>query len=183
MHQHEALELFREAECLVDQQTVKAAIDRMASCIHADLANRLPVVLSVMHGGMIVGGELLTRLHFPLEVGYVHASRYGFSTVGSELEWLSPAPAMVQGRTVLLVDDILDEGVTLLSIKQACLQLGATQVLTAVLLEKDHDRKACPGYHADYTGLVIPDRFVFGYGLDIEGLWRNAPGIYALKGM
>ena len=100
MHQHEALELFREAECLVDQQTVKAAIDRMASCIHADLANRFPVVLSVMHGGMIVGGELLTRLHFPLEVGYVHASRYGFSTVGSELEWLSPAPAMVQGTAI-----------------------------------------------------------------------------------
>lgn len=183
MDRIEALRLMQEAECLVDRQAVGLALDRMADAIRHDLSEKFPMVLTVMNGGMVVCGELLLRLQFPLEVGYLHATRYGFDMVGSELEWLSAVPNGVAGRTVLLVDDIFDEGVTLLAIRDACLTLGASEVRTAVLLEKEHDRKVCREYHADYTGLTVPDRFVFGYGLDVEGVWRNAPGIYAVKGM
>ena len=183
MDRLEALRMMQEAECLVDRQAVGQALDRMAAAICHDLSETFPMVLTVMNGGMVVCGELLLRLAFPLEVGYLHATRYGFDRVGSELEWLSAVPTGVAGRTVVLVDDIYDEGITLLAIREACLKLGATHVRTAVLLEKDHDRKVCHDYHPDYVGLTVADRFVFGYGLDVEGVWRNAPGIYAVTGM
>jgi hypoxanthine phosphoribosyltransferase len=183
MERAEALRILEEADCLADQQMVEAAINRMADEITVQIGKQNPLVLCVMNGGLIVCGQLLTKLAFPLEISYLHATRYGRETCGGELEWKAPMQSDVAGRTVLLVDDILDEGVTLLALAEECRTRGAREVCTAVLLDKVHDRKAAPGYRADFTGLEIPDRFVFGYGLDYDGVWRNAPGIYAVKGL
>lgn len=183
MERTEALRVLEEADCLADQRTVEAAIDRMAVDITTKIGKRNPLVLCVMNGGLIICGQLLTRLAFPLEVSYLHATRYGHETSGGDLEWKAPIQADLNGRTVLLVDDIFDEGVTLLTLADECIKRGAKQVLTAVLVDKQHDRKARPGYRADFIGLEIADRFVFGYGLDYDGVWRNAAGIYAVKGL
>jgi len=183
MERTEALRVLEEADCLADQETVEAAISRMATEITARIGKLNPLVLCVMNGGLIVCGQLLTRLAFPLEVSYLHATRYGREINGGDLEWKTTSHLDVAGRTVLLVDDILDEGVTLKALLEDCLKRGARNVFTAVLVDKQHDRKVYPDYRADFTGLEIPDRFVFGYGLDYDGVWRNAPGIYAVKGL
>jgi len=183
MERDEALRVLEEADCLLDQATVDAAISKMAVAITERIGKLKPLVFSVMNGGLIFCGQLLTRLPFPLEVGYLHATRYGRETTGGDLEWQAVPQVEMAGRTVLLVDDILDEGVTLKALVDECLARGARQVLTAVLVDKLHDRKVLPGYRADFTGLEIPDRFVFGYGLDYDGMWRNAAGIYAVKGL
>jgi hypoxanthine phosphoribosyltransferase len=183
MEYDQALKVLEEADCLADRATVEAALDRMADAITASIGKKNPMVFCVMNGGLIVTGQLLTRLAFPLELGYLHATRYGHQTSGGDLEWKALFQADVEDRTVLLVDDILDEGVTLKALADECMKRGAKKVLTAVLVNKQHERKVMPGYCADFTGLELPDRFVFGYGLDYEDMWRNAPGIYAVKGM
>jgi len=170
-----------ESDCLADGPTVDAAIDRMASAITARLANADPLVLTVMNGGLILTGRLLHRLDFPLELSYLHATRYGLSCQGGEIEWHMPPNVNVEGRTVLIVDDILDVGHTLFAIIEHLLGQGASEVLTAVLIDKQHDRKARPGFKADFTGLELPDRFLFGSGMDYRGYWRNAAGIHAVK--
>lgn len=170
-----------EADCLYTQQQVEAAMDEMAGAITQALKNSNPIVYGVMNGGLIIVGQLLTRLNFPMEVGYLHATRYRNKLSGSELFWKARAEHSLVGRTVLIIDDILDEGHTLDAIMEYCRDAGAEQVLTAVLLDKIHDRKAYPNMRADFTGLNVVDRYVFGYGLDYKGYWRNAAGIYALK--
>jgi hypoxanthine phosphoribosyltransferase len=183
MNIQEANTVVADADLLVTEAEVGAAISRMAQEITATLKEANPVVVSVMNGGLIFAGQLLTKLVFPLEVDYVHASRYGHGTSGSGLNWIVRPQVALQGRTVLLLDDILDEGVTLAAIADYCRQQGATAVLMAVLVEKLHLRKVTPGMRADFTGIEVGDRFLFGYGLDYKGYWRNAPGIYAVKGM
>jgi hypoxanthine phosphoribosyltransferase len=171
-----------EAECLFTPREVDAALDRMAAAISARLAAANPVVLCVMHGGLVVTGRLLPMLQFPLETGYLHATRYGHDTCGSHLDWRVRPTEDLRDRTVLLVDDILDEGTTLGAIIDYCRAEGAGEVLAAVLVNKLHDRKARPELTGDFVGLESPDRFLFGCGMDYKGYWRNAPGIYAVKG-
>lgn len=172
-----------DADVLATEKEVAGAISWMAAEITARLKEKCPLVLSVMNGGMIFAGQLLTKLVFPLEVGYLHATRYGDEVRGGGLNWLATPPLNISGRTVLLLDDILDEGITLAEIAEYCRKEGAEEVLTAVLVDKLHDRKVFPGCKADFTGIRTEDRFLFGYGLDYKGFWRNAPGIYAVKGL
>ena len=174
--------LLAEADLLVSESDVSKAIDRIAAEITGQLKESNPVLLCVMNGGLIFTGQLLTRLLFPLEIDYVHATRYGHETSGTHLHWSVRPQIDLKGRTVLLLDDILDEGVTLAAIADYCRQQGAAEVLMAVLVEKLHLRKVTPGMHADFSGIEVGDRFLFGYGLDYKGYWRNAPGIYAVKG-
>jgi hypoxanthine phosphoribosyltransferase len=172
-----------EADCLASPGQVDAALDRMAFAITAELAGQNPLVYCVMNGGLVVAGRLLPRLDFPLELAYLHATRYGHQLQGGDLlEWHARPSQDPRGRTVLVVDDILDEGYTLQAICQHLAGQGAARVLTAVLIDKEHQRKARPGMRADFTGLDVADRFLFGCGMDYKGYWRNAPGIYALKG-
>lgn len=179
----EAQEILDGADLLVGEEEVLVAIGRMATEITVRLAGSNPVVLCIMNGGLIFSGQLLPRLRFPLELDYVHATRYGQATWGDELNWIRRPQLNLVGRTVLLLDDILDEGVTLAAIAAYCRGLGAAAVLTAVLVEKLHRRKVIPGMRADFCGLETGDRFLFGYGLDYRGYWRNAPGIFAVKGL
>ncbi len=172
-----------EADCLADATTVEAALDRMAAEITARLADTNPLVYAVMNGGLILAGRILPRLPFPLEVAYLHATRYGHAIQGTLLDWRVRPTQDLRGRTVLVLDDILDEGHTLEAIIEHLKEEGAAEVLSAVLVHKLHERKARPGMRADFTGLDIPDRFLFGCGMDYQGYWRNAPGIYAVKGL
>ncbi|RIX43078.1 MAG: hypoxanthine-guanine phosphoribosyltransferase [Rhodocyclales bacterium GT-UBC] len=172
-----------EADCLATPQQVSAALDRMAEEITRELADANPLVYCVMNGGLVIAGRLLARLDFPLELSYLHATRYGHELNGAKLlDWRVRPTQDLKGRTVLVVDDILDEGHTLKAICQHLSDEGAARVLTAVMIHKDHQRKATPGMRADFSGLDIADRFLFGCGMDYKGYWRNAPGIYALKG-
>ena len=155
------------------------AINRLGIEITQALATATPVVICVMGGGVVFAGQLLTQLNFPLELDYVHASRYQNKTIGLTLNWQALPKLDLSGRTVLIVDDILDEGITLLAIQKKCLALGAKQVLSAVLVEKTLGH-AKP-IRADFVGLEVPNRYVFGYGMDAYGWWRNLSSIYALN--
>ena len=172
-----------QADCLADAATVEAALERMAAEITARLADANPLVYAVMNGGLILAGRILPRLPFPLEVAYLHATRYGHAIQGTLLDWRVRPTQDLRGRTVLVLDDILDEGHTLKAIIEHLKEEGAAEVLSAVLVHKLHDRKATPGMRADFSGLDIADRFLFGCGMDYKGYWRNAPGIYAVKGL
>ena len=172
-----------QADCLADETTVEAALDRMAAEITARLADANPLVYAVMNGALIFAGRILPRLPFPLEVAYLHATRYGHAIQGTLLDWRVRPTQDLRGRTVLVLDDILDEGHTLKAIIEHLKDEGAAEVLSAVLVHKLHDRKATPGMRADFSGLDIADRFLFGCGMDYKGYWRNAPGIYAVKGL
>ena len=176
-------QVFQEADCLVNEQQVAAAIRAMAEAITDRLKDRNPLLFCVMNGGLIFTGQLLPLLKFPVQAEYLHATRYRQETTGGMLEWKLKPEENMNGRTVLIVDDIFDEGTTLNAIADFCRSQGAVEVLTAVLVDKQHDRKAHPGLKADFTGLEVEDRFLFGFGMDYKGYWRNAPGIYAVKGL
>lgn len=170
-----------EADCLATAEDVAQAYDRMAAAITGRLRDANPIVYAVMNGGLIPTGQLLPRLDFPLETAYLHATRYGHATSGGGIDWQVRPTAGPAGRSVLVIDDILDEGFTLAAICTELRALGAAEVLTAVLVHKMHERKASPGMRADFTGLEIADRFLFGCGMDYRGYWRNAAGIHALS--
>lgn len=170
-----------QADCLYTRDQVESAVDDMAIAISKQLAGRNPIILSVLIGGIMPTASLLTRLDFPLQVDYVHASRYREQTRGGRLHWLREPPAL-HGRQVLLIDDILDEGHTLKAIAESCQEAGAAKVFTAVLVDKQVNRD--DGLkQADFTGVMVPNRYVFGCGMDYKGYLRNLPGIYAVKGM
>jgi len=172
-------QLLNQAELIHSARVVNAAIERLSQEVTVALMDGCPVVICVMSGGLVFAGQLLARLNFPLQVDYVHASRYQNNTVGMTLTWQALPQLDLTNRTVLLLDDILDEGITLLAIKEKCLALGAKAVLSAVLVEKalDHSKPMA----ADFVGLEVPNRYVFGCGMDAYGWWRNLPAIYALK--
>lgn len=167
------------ADLLHSEAAVEAAIDRMAEQINVLLADLNPLVLCVMNGGVVISGKLLTRLTMPLTIDAINASRYNNNTSGSTINWVHKPRVPLKNRTILIIDDILDAGITLKAIYDYCLEEGATAVYTAVLLEKllDHRKPI----KADFVGLEVENRYLFGYGLDYKGYWRNAAGIFACK--
>ena len=169
----------KTADLLFDRPTLDAAIQKMGRAIGTALANDVPIFLTVMNGGLIFGGILALAIPGDLEFDYVHATRYRGGTRGNDLLWVKQPRQQLRGRTVLLVDDILDEGHTLKAIRDFCIDEGATRVLIAVLCEKAHDR-ATPDVSADFVGVTVPDRYVFGFGMDYHEQGRNLPGIYAI---
>ena len=176
-------QVMAEADCLYTAEELDAAIARMAGEIYRDLAERDPLVFCVMNGGLIFAGKLLPLLDFPLEQSYLHATRYRNETSGGELFWKAKPEVSFIDRDVLIIDDILDEGHTLAAIIDFCRHAGASAVHTAVLIDKQHERKARPEFKASFVGLPCEDRYIFGYGMDYKGYWRNANGIFAVKGL
>ncbi len=150
----------------------------MAAGITGVLRDRNPLLVCLMNGGVVSFGKLLPRLQFPLEIDYVHATRYRQRLTGGDLHWLAGPFVPARGRTVLLIDDILDEGATLDAIARRYQADGAEAIYTAVLVRKDRARSVA--IEVDFVGLDIPDRYVFGYGMDYQGYLRNAAGIFAV---
>ena len=177
----EARQMLADADLISSEEEIQVAIDQLASQITVQLGDAYPVVLTVMGGGVVFAGQLLPKLIFPLECDYLHATRYGDVTVGTQLKWIAAPRLPVAGRTVLVLDDILDEGITLAAIKAKLLEMGAARCLVAVLSEKDLGRPK--PVTADFVGVRLPNRFVFGCGMDAKGAWRNLPAIYAVKGL
>jgi hypoxanthine phosphoribosyltransferase len=171
--------VLREADLLFTEAQVQASLQHVADQLNEKFSDQYPLLLAVMGGAVVFAGELLPRLNFPLEFDYVHVSRYGNAQQGGELSWKVAPTTTVAGRIILVVDDILDEGETLTAIQKRLLSLGAQQVYSVVFADKQRPRSL--PIQADFVGLQVPDRFVFGYGMDINGAWRNLPAIYAVK--
>lgn len=168
------------ADLLFDKATCEAALADMAVRITERLGQKYPLVLPVMGGAVVFTGRLLPLLRFPLDFDYVHVSRYGDKLKGGNFHWSRAPQDSVEGRDVLILDDILDEGHTMAAIKNHVLELGALSCHTAVFANKliDHPKPIT----VDFVGLNVPNRYVFGYGMDAAGAWRNLDAIYALAG-
>jgi hypoxanthine phosphoribosyltransferase len=167
----------KKAELLYSEQVVNEAISTLAKQLNIDYADEAPVVMCVMGGGVFFTGQLLPQLQFLLEFDYLHATRY-HGVEGNVVEWLVKPKKNINGRKVLILDDILDEGITLKTIADECKLLGAAEIKVAVLVEKKLEM--IKPINADYIGLIVPNRYVFGCGMDVYGWWRNLPAIYAL---
>ena len=174
-----ARDILQQAELLYSAEQVQAALHKVAQQINAGFADAHPLVLSVMGGAVVFTGQLLPLLDFPLDFDYVHVSRYGDARRGGAMHWKVEPRENVRGRVVLLLDDILDEGHTLSVLRERVLELGANKCYSAVFADKQLGR--IKPIRADFVGVELPNRFVFGYGMDIEGAWRNLPAIYAVK--
>ena len=176
----EAIRVRNEADEICDAATVQSAFDRMAESIQAEYEGKNPILLCVMVGGVFATSELTRRLSFPFELDFIHASRYRGETSGGSLVWRVSPEMPLNGRHVLLIDDILDEGHTLIGIHEALIAQEPASIKTAMLCRKLHDRCA-PGAHAEFVGLDLPDRYVFGCGMDYRNYFRQLPAVYAVK--
>ena len=167
------------ADLLFSEQEVEDALDTMAGQINGLLAELNPLVLCVMNGGIVVAGKLITRLTFPLTIDAINASRYHNQTAGGSIKWVLKPSTPLKDRTILIIDDILDEGITLAAIRDYLLEQGVIAIYIAVLMDKNlgHNKPIA----ADFIGLNVENRYLFGYGMDYKGYLRNAPGIYACK--
>ena len=180
MSPEDAWTVLNEADLIADEISVHSAIVRLAAELTARFKDRHPLLLVVMNGGVFFAGQLLPMLRFPLELDYVHATRYGAATSGGELVWKARPEHSLKDRCVLVIDDVLDEGKTLAAINDHVMGEGAAACHLVVLTEKDTGKPK--PVRAEYVGLSLPNRFVFGCGLDISGAWRNLPEIYAKRG-
>ena len=182
-HHNRARALLETAEEIFDKATVDASVTRMADELNARFNNpdnqEFPLVLGVMGGAVVFTGNLLPQLTFPLEFDYIHVSRYGDEDKGGQVVWKVIPRSNVAGRTVIVLDDILDEGETLAHVKERLLEMGAAEVLLAVFADKaiGKTKPVTP----DLVGITIPNRFVVGFGMDAYGYWRNLPGLWAIK--
>ena len=167
------------ADVIYSSEQVAAVLDEMAMNINTRLAGTNPLLLCVMKGGIIFTAQLLTRLTCMPELDYIHVTRYQNQTAGNKLDWLVYPQTSIKDRTVLIIDDILDQGITLSAIVEYCKNQGAKEVVSAVLVHKKHDRYKSD-VDCDYVGLEVKDRYVFGYGMDYKGKLRHLDAIYAV---
>lgn len=175
-----ALDLLDSARCVVDREELGRALDQLAIRLTCDLIDDNPLLVNVLNGGAALTGALLTRLKFPLEVAAIRVSRYRAERSGGVLHWHDDGDLdemRVAGRTIVLVDDVLDEGHTLAALVRWFEGLGAQRVLSAVTVRKDVSPQAA---QADYIAIEAPDEFLIGFGMDVAGYWRNLDAIYAL---
>jgi hypoxanthine phosphoribosyltransferase len=176
-----AQSVLANARCVADTAAVRSAYQRLARVLTRNYADKNPLILVLMIGGMFAAAEILRRVSFPLEVDYIHATRYRGETAGGSLLWRHRTDAPLTGRHVLVIDDILDEGYTLAAVREELLARSPASLAVAVLAQKQHDRLA-PGARAEFIGLQLPDAYVFGCGLDYKNFWRQLPAIYAVSG-
>ena len=172
--------VLKDAKLLYTASEVNMVINEISVAITKKLRKSNPIIMPVMIGGLITAGQLIPKLNFPLQVDYIHATRYEGGIDGGKLTWLKKPDKSLLDRTILLVDDILDEGITLSEIIKYCYSNGAKNVLTAVLVQKILDNKKSK-QNIDFVGLTVPDLYVFGYGMDYGEYHRNIAGIYAVQ--
>lgn len=169
-----------KSKCLHTAEEVQLALDKMAKEITAELADKNPIIMTVLNGSIVPVGQLVTRLDFPLQMDYLHVTRYQGKEHAGQLHWLAEPRMNLTDRIVLVVEDVLDAGTTITEVVNYCNAQGAKQVYTAVVVDKDHPRAPGAIKHADFTGLEVEDLFLYGFGMDYEGYLRNVPGIHAV---
>lgn len=172
-------QILENAEQIYSAETIAETVQRLADEITKQLSEQFPLVLCVMKGAVVFAGHLLPKLAFPLTFDYVQVSRYHNDTSGGALNWLTFPQEAIQDRTVLVIDDILDEGVTLVEIRKKVFDCGARSFHSVVLADKNIGKPK--SFQADFVGFELPNRYVFGYGMDVYSVWRNLPAIYALQ--
>jgi len=170
--------LIRKSSVIYSEIEIKTVIKNIADQVNQTIKTEDLYVLCVMNGALIFAGQLLPRLEKNIKYSYIHATRYAASLTGGPIHWLVKPPIDIEGKTVLILDDILDEGITLREIAATCLAMKAKAIYTAVLFDKEITKEK--SYFPNFIGLKVPNRFVFGYGLDCKGLGRNLPHLYAL---
>lgn len=173
-------EIYDNADLLYSLTDIDQALEQLSAQISKEYADLNPLLLCVMTGSVMTSGHLLPKLNFPLELDYIHVTRYGDKTIGGELNWMHQPVSELTNRHVILIEDIFDEGVTLHALREFCIEAGAASVKCVCLIDKEHENKI--GITPEFIGLSVPNRFVFGFGMDYKGYWRNAPGVYAVKG-
>jgi hypoxanthine phosphoribosyltransferase len=171
--------ILNSSDLIVDEAACQAAIKKIADEVTESLGDQYPLLLPVMGGAVVFTGQLLPQLNFPLDFDYIHVSRYGDQLSGGKFNWLRAPQESVKDRHVLVLDDILDEGHTMHAIKEQIIELGAASFQCAVFANKLINKPK--PLEADFIGMDLPDRYVFGFGMDVRGAWRNLPAIYALK--
>lgn len=174
-------EILEKAELIYDADQINAAMDEMGKQITARIGDKNPIILTVMTGALIFTGNLVLRFPFSLEMDYIHATRYRGTNRGGDLHWQVEPRINLKDRTILVVDDILDGGITMGAIMDYCQQAGAKEVLSAVLIDKKRVREPGIDFEPDFVGLTAENKYLFGYGLDYEEYLRNVPGIYAVN--
>ena len=172
--------VLKQAECIYDFAQIETALDTMAADITKTMGDQNPLIICVMIGALVPTGHLVTRLNFPLELDYIHATRYRGTTRGGDLHWLVEPRQSLKDRVVLVVDDVMDGGLTLAAILDYCEQAGAKKVYSAVMVNKLRKREEGVKFEPDFVGLATEDRYLVGFGLDYEEYLRNMPGIYAV---
>ena len=176
----EVRSLPEKANRLYTLEQVESALETLAARINAELGDENPLLLPIMNGGLTVAAGLLRHLNFPLQLDYMHVTRYRDTTSGGSVEWIYKPQTEIAGRNILIIDDLLDHGITLREAVDYCQKIGARSVKTAVLILKQIENRT--GLQTvDYFALEAPDQYLFGYGMDYKSYWRNAPGIFAVK--
>ena len=169
----------RDARQVYSAAEVEAALTAMAERITADLASSHPLVVAVMHGGVFAAVHLCERFGFPYEFDYLHVGRYGRGVEGGDLTWIVRPTRAFKDRVVLLVDDVLDRGITLAALHAELRGIGVAELRTAVLVSKEiDDPDSRPP--VDYVGLRAGPGYLFGCGMDYKGYWRHMPGLFAV---
>lgn len=167
------------AECVAARDEVEAAYRRIALALDSRFADRDPLLIAVLEGGRIPAREISRRLRIAHGTDALRVGRYGRSATGGQLTWHARPESPLAGRTVVIVDDILDEGVTLAAVMRHCVDAGAREVTSCVLAEKSRTNRRS-GLTPDFMGLTVPDRYLVGCGMDYQGRWRELPALYAL---
>ena len=167
-----------QAECLYDMKAIETALDKLANKLNAHYANLNPLLLCVMKGALVTMGQLLPKLTFPIEIDYIHATRYGDKLEGGGVDWLHKPEMALEGRHIILIEDIVDQGDTLNVLRNFCVENKVKSVACATLVNKLQVSQSCEP--AEFIALTVPNRYVFGFGLDYQGQARQFPGIYAL---
>ena len=165
-------ELISESSLIYSNKKISDAISNIADNCNSILSDQEVTILPVMNGALIFSGQLIPKL--------IHTSRYLNNEGQKTVNWIyEPNLDLIKNKTVLVIDDILDEGITLNNIKKKLIEIGAKQVLIAVLFDKKIDK--IKSIKPDFFGLEVPDAYVYGFGLDFKGIGRNIPHLYAHK--
>lgn len=164
---------------LFSEDVILAGIDQVARAIVERFDGRDFTVVSILKGSCIFSADLIRRIPVPLELAFVSASSYRDKTTSGELEISFFPTGEIEGRSLLLVDDILDTGQTMSRLKAEFLARGASEVATCVFLDKPSRRAV--ELDADFKVLEVDDLFVVGYGLDFNGRYRNLPYVGVLR--
>ncbi len=167
----------KSSHCLLNASEVEAMLDQLALDITACCQHTNPVILCVMTGAVVAVGRLLPRLNFALELDYIHVTRYGARLTGGELSWKQLPTTSLRDRVVVVIDDVLDEGITMAKIKAYCVEQGATSCYSAVLVDKKITKQKPEP--ADFVGYYAGSQYLYGLGMDYKGYLRNTSGLYA----